>query len=1257
MPPKLIIKNKLASKGSSGAADVSSKLAKTYQKKTDREHILDAPDTYIGSIEPDEVKDWTWNATTESMENRTYTWIPGLYKCFDEAVVNARDHYIRMKSMNSNDANPVKKAPKYYPVKNIDITIDPTTGVISIMNDGNGIDVVKHPEHNIWIPEMIFGHLRTSTNYNKDEKRIVGGKNGFGVKLVLIYAKWGTIETVDHTRNLKYIQSFKDNLSVIEPPTITSCRNKPYLRITWLPDYARFGMSPATISDDMLSLLTKRSYDISAVTDKDVKVTFNKKVIPTKTFEQYVDLYVGSKKDTKRIFERYNDRWEYAVCLSPQDEFTQVSFVNGIYTAKGGKHVDYILNQICRGVAAYIETKKKVKVKTATIKEQLMLFVNCVVENPSFDSQTKDFMNTAVAKFGSTCKVSDKFIEKIAKMGVMDQAMSIHQVRETNTVARKTDGKKTRMVRGIPKLVDANWAGTAKSGECTLILCEGDSAKAGIVSGLAKEDRNHMGIYPLKGKLRNVRGVRSADLSKNTEINDIKKILGLETGKKYLTPDEMKKSLRYGKVMILTDADVDGHHIKGLTINLFHSHWKELSYLNDFLCFMNTPILKARKGAGKNAQELLFYNQEQYEQWKEGLGASGTKGWSIKYYKGLGTSTSKEFKEYFKNRKIVNFARQSEDCDDSIDLAFNSKRADDRKEWLGNYNKEAVLNTDDTEVSYREFIHKELIHFSKYDNERSIPNMVDGLKTSLRKILYSCFKRKLTNEIKVAQLGGYVSEHSGYHHGEQSLMKAIVGMANNFVGSNNINVLVPAGQFGTRLQGGEDAASERYIFTYLTAITRKIFPEADDQVLTYLEDDGTPVEPEFYVPIIPMLLVNGSKGIGTGFSTDVMAYNPTDLIQYLKMRMSGTSPSEAKRAVPIHPYYEGFRGQIQPLNDNCTKYVIRGVYDVVGKDTIRITELPIGLWTDKFKEILEKLMDTESKATKTSKKNASKSELENASVSSSSTTSTNTAKVVQKKSAKKPIVKEYTDMSTDTTVDFTIVLSPGVLDQYRKLTYNLTDGMPSDTIEDVIVDEIEKTFKLISTRSTDNMNAFDEKQRLRPYKSVYDIIENYMEVRMDMYTKRKIAQLNQLEKECILLSNKARFIEKQCNDEIDLRRKNKSQVVALLAENGFDTLDGDEEYGYLRRMPIDSVLEENILKMRNDRDAKMKEYDTLKKKTEKQIWMDELDELLDAYGKYRKERDAMLAGVEQDDGSHGEKKRRVMKKKPVGKRQNKVLKE
>uniref|UniRef100_A0A6C0D2A1 DNA topoisomerase (ATP-hydrolyzing) n=1 Tax=viral metagenome TaxID=1070528 RepID=A0A6C0D2A1_9ZZZZ len=890
-------------------------LDEKYQQKTDKEHILDNPDTYIGSIENVSGPMYIYDS---KIIQKDIDYNPALYKLFDEGITNCRDHRVRTEQKKLvDDSTDVVTS----------IHIEISNNKITMTNNGDGIDVEEHPTYKIWIPEMIFGHLRTSTNYNKDEQKTTGGKNGFGFKLVLIWSTWGEIETVDAKRKLKYHQVFENNLDIIHKPKITSCKNKPYTRVSFIPDYKRLGLEG--LSDDMLKLFQRRVYDIAGITTKDVKVKYNEEQLPVKDFNQYIQLF----NDEDKVSET-QDCWSYSVCLS--DEFKQISFVNGIFTSKGGKHVDYIMQQITKKMVAYILKKKKVEVKPSIIKEQITIFLNSTIVNPSFDSQTKDYLNTPSSKFGSSCTVSDKFIEKLAALGVLNTSCELSEVKEKKE-SKKTDGAKTKTIRGIPKLIDANYAGTKKSCECVLILCEGDSAKSGIVSGLAANDRNIYGIYPMKGKLLNVRGEVLKKINENKEIAEIKKILGLETGKTYKDIEE----LRYGKVLFMTDQDLDGSHIKGLGINMFECLWPSLLKIPGFIGFMNTPILKATKGI----KSLSFYNDNEYEAWKQ---STSHDGWKVKYYKGLGTSTGKEFREYFEHKKIVEIEVGEKDTED-MDMLFNKKKAELRKEWLTNYDRDVHLDTSLTQITLGNFIHKEIIHFSKYDCDRSIPNLMDGLKVSQRKILFSAFEKNLANEIKVAQFSGYVSEHSGYHHGEASLNGAIVHMAQDFVGSNNINLLMPNGQFGTRLQGGKDSASERYIFTKLNTITRFLFKKADDAILKYLDDDGTPVEPIFYVPIIPMVLVNGAEGIGTGFSTKIPCFNPKDLIQYIRDVIQHKEPNR-----DLIPYYKGFKGTIQQENES--RFITKGIFKE-NKNKIDITELPIGTWNEDYIIFLEKLVE------------------------------------------------------------------------------------------------------------------------------------------------------------------------------------------------------------------------------------------------------------------------------------------------------------
>jgi DNA topoisomerase-2 len=1155
------------------------------QQKTDKQHILDNPDTYIGSVETVDANMWIMSENSENIIEKNISYIPGLFKLFDEGIINCRDHVVRMQSKVEQNV------PNSLPVTYIDIAIQ-DDGTIVMINDGNGIDVVQHPEYKTWVPELIFGHLRTSTNYNKDEKKIVGGKNGFGFKLVLIWSTYGSVETVDHIRGLKYTQEFKDNLDTICEPKITKAsKAKPYTKITFKPDYQRLGLvtgktnalaeGTTALPPDLIALLKKRVYDISAVTDKMIKVKYNSAIIPTKNFEQYINLYIGEKTVNPRVYETDNPRWEYAVALTPTNEFIQVSFVNGIYTSKGGKHVEYVLNQITRKLAEYIEKKKKVKVNPNSIKEQLILFLRCDIENPSFDSQTKDFMNTPMTKFGSKCEVSDKFIEKVAKMGVMDAACAITEVKE-NKAAKKTDGTKSKSIRGIPKLDDANWAGTDKSNNCMIIFCEGDSAKTGVISGLSSEDRNTIGVYPLKGKVMNVRGEAVKKVSENKEIAEIKKILGLESGKDYKNMEDVNKNLRYSKVVFMTDQDLDGSHIKGLCINLFQNEWPSLCRIPGFIGFMNTPILKSKKGT----QENKFYNEGEYEDWKSN---NDTKGWTIKYYKGLGTSTKAEFREYFEEKKFVGFEHTGAVSDDAIDMVFNKKRADDRKTWLETvYDRKSFADTSKQMISYEEFINKELIHFSKYDCDRSIPNLMDGLKISLRKILYSAFKKRLTSEIKVAQFSGYISEQSCYHHGEESLNKAIVGMAQNFIGSNNINLLFPSGQFGSRIKGGQDASSPRYIFTRLERIARILFPEQDDAILKYLNDDGTPVEPRFYVPIIPMVLVNGSKGIGTGFSTEILCYNPKNIIAYLKNKLCGT-----KDKIEFLPYYEGFTGEIEKITD--TKFLFKGKYEKMDTDKIKVTELPVGYWTEDFKELLNELQNDSDKD-KDGKKVAS-------------------------------IVKDVFENYTDTTVEFIISFSKGKLQELESVKCdNGSNGL-------------EKLLKLYSTSSTTNMNLFTSEDKLKKYDSVEEIIDDYFDIRLEYYEDRKDFMIESLEKELMILSNKAKYIQELLDGTIDLRKKKKQEIIDMIKGKEYDTIESDEEFKYLVKMPMDSVSEENVEKLLKEHHAKQDELERINSTTIETMWLSELEILEHEYQEYQKERELSQSG----DTTLNKKKKTVAK--------------
>jgi len=1115
---------------------------KKYKKHELRSHIYSRPSMYIGTIDPNTIDTYIID-DNEQIIKSNITFIPGLFKIFDEAIVNAIDHSVRTRK-DENNTNIVK---------NIKISINKETGVIEIFNDGMGIEIIKHTEYDIWIPELIFGELLTSSNYNDDEVRIVGGVNGLGIKLTNIFSKSFTIETVDSTRKKLYIQQFSENLTIKEVPDIKSCQRKSYTKITFKPDYEKFGL--VNITEDIYKLFKRRVYDVSACTDTSVNVYFNDKKINIKDFEKYTDLFLDTKTIQPRIYEKVNDRWEVSVAISKTGSFDQISFVNGINTIRGGRHVEYLVNAITKKLVDMTLAKKKKAIKPQHIKENIFIFIKSTIENPTFDSQTKETLTTLVTKFGSKCELSEKFYEKLYKSGIIELALSATEVVDQKKLV-KTDGKKVNKII-VPKLDDANLAGTKDSKECTLILTEGDSAKTMAISGLSVVGRDKYGVYPLKGKIINVKDITLQKITDNNEITNLKKILGLEQNKDYSKGID---SLRYGKIMIMTDQDHDGSHIKGLLFNVFQTLWSSLYKYDGFLTSMLTPIIKATNTSTKEI--ISFYNMSDYESWSDNIDRKSQ--WKIKYYKGLGTSTDQEAKEYFKEMRQITY-QHTENSDGSIDLAFNKKRADDRKIWLSTYDKYDVLDYTENTISYETFINKDLIHFSNRNLERSIPHICDGLKESTRKILYACLKRNLYHtEIKVAQLAGNVSEVTAYHHGENSLQEAIIGMAQIFVGTNNINMLQPKGQMGSRISGGQDASSPRYIYTLLSKLTKLIFKDEDNFILNYLNEDGLSIEPEYYIPIIPMILVNGGIGIGTGYSTNIPQFNPQTIIDIYLNIINKIDTDNGKiltiediekcstiiNEIDINeliPYYLGFKGDID--KNEKGNYYSKGIYNWINNSTIEITELPIGTWTENYKEYLEELIINNNK-----------------------------------------YLKSFENHYTAKNVKFIL---------------KINDGMKEE-LEPKILTE----FNLTSSKnlSLNNMHLFSEKGCIKKYNNTTEIIKEWAIIRINKYYERKEKQLSILTEEFNILAAKIKFIIDIINGNIIIMNIKIKDIEEQLEKGEYYKCD--DSYDYLLKMPISQLTlekKENLEKEVGKLEIKINE---LKDMSIIKIWEIELQELL-----------------------------------------------
>lgn len=916
--------NMLSTKRQSGSDESTSKgKAPKYTKLSGREHVLLRADMYTGTTASSVVENTI--VTPEGViETKDIESVPAFLQCVEEILMNAGDRVSSYHEANNTIVN-----------KTTMIKVVVTPDYVSVYNNGDGIDAEILPEHGIHAPELIFGHLRSSSNYDDDNKRLSSGRNGYGVKICNIFSTKFSVETVG-LNGFKYKQTFEKNMSVINKPKITKFSGKPYTMVTFEPDFKTLNM-PNKITPDVEGIIRRRAYEMSTCSYDPVKVHFNGTPISVNTVDKYMSLYVPDS--SCRFSSVVNDRWRVSVGFTPENEkFKDVSFCNSTATLLGGTHVDYVIDPLVRKLAEHYRKKfKSTKVRHSAIKDTLTVFVSGFIENPTYSSQCKDYLTLSPAKFGSSCVISDSIFNKLIKSGLTKHVENIVKSGESK-VLNATDGRKSSKIKGIPKLHDASKAGTRDSDKCSLFLCEGDSALTMLLSGLTSRDRETCGAFPLKGKLLNVRDASTTQISGNTEITNIKKILGLQQGKEY----KSTKDLRYGNVVIICDQDLDGSHIKGLLLNVFDIFWPNL-ITSGYIKNMTTPIVRA---TGPRKAVKLFYNEFEYSKWKNMVNLSS---WKIKYLKGLGSSTSADSKEYFKDfaQSLVKYSRDSK-SGESMKLAFSKDQANARKKWLSNYDSSNIIQNSEKEVTVSDFIHRELIHFSESDVRRSIPSSIDGLKTSQRKILFGSILRGIeTNEMKVAQLCGYIADKSCYHHGEVSLSSAITNMAQDFVGSNNINLFLPKGQLGSRLQGGSDAASPRYTFVQMNPLTPLIYRPQDSPVLSYTSDDGVQTEPVYYVPIIPMALVNGLSGIGSGFSTSVPSYSPLELIENIRRKLRGESYEE------LSPWYRGFKGSIESVDMN---YRTMGNYSIDGV-SVTIKELPIGTWTSNYKTYLEGLVE------------------------------------------------------------------------------------------------------------------------------------------------------------------------------------------------------------------------------------------------------------------------------------------------------------
>lgn len=941
--------------------DVVKKEPLEIVKLDDIQHALHAADFYIGqtvhTVSPP-VSRFVYNQTTQLMEYKVDIQYPhGLLKIFDEALVNAADN-------------------RHKGTSTIKVGISLMHNSVWIYNDGPNFSIVPtehesrwNPQEKAYQPEVAFFHCKTSSAYNK-KQRITGGKFGLGAKLIAIFSKWCTIEMCDGKSY--YFQKSSDHMTVVNPPTVKPCKpdEKPYLAICFSPDLDLFypkDQAPSKIPDDMIDLFMTRAMDIAGTVPKDVKVLWslnrNQFIapkcckfarLPVRGFKDYVKLFIPSElkeeleqpeSEGLKISYHTAPRWEVCMIKNPWSFPVNVSFVNNVNTYMGGEHVKYIQSQVQQFCSTKVEGIDARRVKAA-----VMVFVNATIEDPSFSSQCKETLQTLPAQFGSNCELPDKFFNTLSRNGVLDGLKSAMEIKDMAVVQKNIGAGKTKPVHDIKNLRDARYAGTRNAHKCTMFFVEGGSALALADVGISVLGSDYYGAFPVKGKVINADNSIKR-LERNEEFKAICRVLGIVPGK------EVKRSeLRYGRVVVMTDADADGSHIRGLITYMFSKFWPNLLQEVGFLEFMITPIVVAKKLKTKETEH--FYTLPSFRAWVESEDISKhIKQWQIKYYKGLATSTTAEGRYYFENLRqhVRGFSAATEDDFKTLIMAFSKKiknASHGRRKWLEGFDPSVYIPYDQLKsVSIQRFVNEDMIHYSWMSVCRAIPALMDGMTFAARKCLWTFLKRKIVKDEKVSILQSYVDKDTKYHHGADSLGNTIIRMAQTFVGSQNINLFYPSGQFGTRVSGGDDCGATRYIFSRLASLTRTLFSPYDDEILTLLEDEGATTEPYFTAPILPMILVNGANGVSTGYACKVPCHKPEDLIAAVRRKLRG-EPWQ-----PITPWYHQFKGEI--VSDGTGTFTSFGTVEKVTERVWNITELPVRTWREQYKTDLSEKVTKE----------------------------------------------------------------------------------------------------------------------------------------------------------------------------------------------------------------------------------------------------------------------------------------------------------
>jgi DNA topoisomerase-2 len=609
-----------------------------FKMLTDIEHVLLRPGRYLGSTTT--VEELTWSIVGGKVEERRLSINPAFNKLFDEIISNSADH---------------AKRPEGKHLNKIEVSVNKIMGTICVKDNG-GIPVLKHPDTGLWIPDMIFGHLRSGSNFDDSEDSTGTGQNGEGSSLVNIFSTFFRVDTGDGKNHYSIV--YENNLTVRGKEEITPASGASFTAITYVPDFTRLGMTGLT--DDAVLLIERRCYEIAA-TNPNIQVSFNGQLIKVRSFKDFAALF------NKEVVFQSIDRWNVALIHSVEG-FKHSSYVNSTNTYQGGTHIEYVMDKIVEGIREHIEKKTKQKIKPSEIKSQFHLFLDATINNPRYSSQTKENLITVASKYGSQFEVTDKFIKDIIASPIMKRILEWAERRkifeEAKEAQKEVDEARKATFHHIEKYHGATEKDRSK---CVLFVAEGDSA----LKPLRAAKSSHHGVFPLRGKPDNVFGQSIKSLTKKKEFQDLLQIMGLD-----LSGNVDPSVLRYGAgIMVSTDADLDGIHIRGLLTVAFQRFWPQLIE-KGLLKFLKTPMIMCRRPGEIHE----FFNEEEFKAWE----AVQTKKFNFKYIKGLGGHETADMERFMTDPKYTYTVLPLDATDqEMLNMAFDPNRADDRKTFLG----------------------------------------------------------------------------------------------------------------------------------------------------------------------------------------------------------------------------------------------------------------------------------------------------------------------------------------------------------------------------------------------------------------------------------------------------------------------------------------------------------------------------------------------------------------------------------------------